>query len=158
MPVFVVFVFVFGWAVFFDEGFEYVLVKEGEGFRSGEVGSVVDGCPVVSVAEELAAESATGFDGGVDLLPEGLEVGWGTEGEGEAGVDEGGFGDLKIFEVCLVDLDAARFEGCFDFWSCFGSCQAVAAAVLGPDIPACVEHGDGVASGSAAEVDGQGWV
>lgn len=94
MPVFVVFADVFGWSVLFGEGLQYVLVKQGEGFRSGEMGAVVDGCPVVSVAEELAAESASGFYCVVDLLPEGFEMGWGAEGEGEAGVEEFCFGDL----------------------------------------------------------------
>ena len=69
------------WSVLFDEGLQYVLVKQLEGFIAREVGAVFDDGPIVAVSEELSAESTAGGDGGVDLRPEGLEVIGGAERE-----------------------------------------------------------------------------
>lgn len=158
MPVLVHGLALSGWTVFLDEELQYVLVKELEGFIAGEMGAVFDDGPVVSVAEDLAAEASAGGDGGVDLFPEGLEVVWGAEGEAEAGVDEVGFGDLEALEVGVVDGDAV-FGGCsLDLGSCIGSFEAVVAAVLCPDGPSGFEEGDGVSGVAASEIDGVGWV
>lgn len=158
MPVLVVVTGVCGWAVLFDEGLQYVLVKQIYGFSAGEVGAVVEDRPVVAVSEELAAESTSGLDGGVDLGPECREVIWRAEGEGETRVDECGAGDGEFFEVCVGDLDSVCFEGFLNFWSVFGAAEAVLAAILRPDIPSSTEHRDAVASGSASEVHGERWV
>jgi len=158
MPVFVVVTGVCGWSVLFDEGLQYVLVKQIYGFIAGEVGAVVEDGPVVAVSEELAAESASGLDGGVDLGPEAGEMIRRAEGEGETRVDERGAGDGEFFEVCVGDLDSVGAEGFLDFWSGFGAAEAVFAAVLRPDFPTGDEHRDAVASGSASEIYGERWV
>jgi hypothetical protein len=142
------------WSVFLDEGLQYVLVKQLEGFIAREVGAVFDDRPIVSISEELAAEATAGGDGGVDLLPEGLKVIWWAEWEREACVDEVRFGDFESLEVRVADLDSVVGKRGLDFGSCFGSCDAVAAAVLCPHGPSGVEEWDGVAAVAASEVYG----
>ena len=149
------------WSVLFDEGLQYVLVKQLEGFSSREVGAIFDDGPIVAISEDLAAEATAGGDGGVNLRPQCLEVIGRAEREREARVDEVRFGDLETFEVRVGDLDSVVGECGLDFGACFGACDAVFAAVLRPDGPSGVEERDGIAAVAASEVhgvEGIGWI